>query len=184
MAVRIVSREQSMDLVLRVPRQSEEAEFLRAHRATSPSVRHFLHYYDEAMSFRRYLEVLAEQERGENLSANDVPATFLFAFAGTRIVGRVSIRHSLNPYLERFGGHIGYVVVPEYRRQGYATAILRQSLQIAGQTLGLKRVLVTCEDDNVGSIKTIEKNGGVLESIVPALDGDKPTRRYWIATAE
>ena len=171
-----------MVLVLRVHRQSEEAEFLRAHRATSPTVPHFLHYYEEGMSFRRYLEVLAEQERGENLPANHVPSTFLFAFAGTSIVGRVSIRHSLNPYLERFGGHIGYVVVPEYRRQGYATAILRQSLQIARQKLGLTRVLVTCDDDNVGSIKTIEKNGGVLESIVTGPDGDKPKRRYWIAT--
>jgi predicted acetyltransferase len=136
------------------------------------------------MPFRRYLEVLAEQERGENLPANHVPSTFLFAFAGTRIVGRVSIRHALNPYLERFGGHIGYVVVPEYRRQGYATAILRQSLQVARQKLGLKHVLVTCDDDNVGSIKTIEKNGGVLESIVTGPAGEKPKRRYWIATAD
>jgi predicted acetyltransferase len=173
-----------MDLVLRVPRQSEEAAFLRAYRATSPSVRHFLHYYEEGMSFRRYLEVLAERERGENLPANHVPSTFLFAFAGTRIVGRVSIRHSLNPDLERVGGHIGYVVVPEYRRQGYATAILRQSLQIARQKLGLKRVLVTCDDDNVGSIKTIERNGGVLESIVIGPDGAQPQRRYWVATTD
>jgi predicted acetyltransferase len=173
-----------MDLVLRVPRQSEEAEFLRAHRATSPGVRHFLHYYGEGMSFRRYLEVLAEHERGENLPANHVPSTFLFAFAGAIIVGRVSIRHALNPYLERVGGHIGYVVVPEYRRQGYATAILRQSLQIARRKLGLTRVLVTCDDDNVGSIKTIEKNGGVLESIVTGADGGSPKRRYWIATPE
>ena len=171
------------DLVLRVPRQSEEAEFLRAHRATSPSVRNFLHYYAEGMSFRRYLEVLAEQARGEHLAANHVPATFLFAFAGTTIVGRVSIRHSLTSYLERVGGHIGYVVVPEHRRQGYATAILRQSLQIAREKLGLKRVLVTCDDDNVGSIKTIEKNGGVLESIVAGTDADTPKRRYWVDTA-
>jgi predicted acetyltransferase len=173
-----------MDLVLRVPMLSEEAEFLRAHRATSPADPNFLHSYEEGMSFRRYLEVLAEQERGENLPANHVSSTFLFAFAGTRIVGRVSIRHSLNPFLERVGGHIGYVVVPEYRRQGYATAILRQSLQIARQKLGLKRVLVTCHDDNVGSIKTIEKNGGVLESIVADRDGDTPKRRYWIATRD
>jgi predicted acetyltransferase len=173
-----------MELVLRVPRESEEAEFLRAHRATSPSVRNFLHYYEEGMSFRRYLEVLAQHERGENLPANHVPSTFLFAFDGTRIVGRVSIRHTLNSYLERFGGHIGYVVVPEYRRQGYATAILRQSLEIARQKLGLKRVLVTCDDDNVGSIRTIEKNGGALESTVIGPDVDKPKRRYWIATAD
>ena len=173
-----------MALVLRVPRPSEEAEFLRAHRATSPTVPHFLHDYQEGMSFRRYLEVLAEQERGENLAANHVPSTFLFAFAGASIVGRVAIRHALNPDLERVGGHIGYVVVPEYRRQGYATAILGQALQIARQKLGLTRVLVTCDDDNVGSIKTIEKNGGVLESIVTGPDGDKRKRRYWIATAD
>ena len=97
------------------------------------------------MPFRRYLEMLAEHERGENLPPNHVPSTFLFAFAGTSIVGRVAIRHSLNPDLERIGGHIGYVVVPEYRRQGYATEILRQSLEIARQTLGLTRVLVTCD---------------------------------------
>jgi predicted acetyltransferase len=172
-----------MDLVLRVPRPSEEAEFLRAHRATSPSVPNFLHYYDEGMSFRRYLEVLAERARGEHLPADHVPSTFLFAFAGTSIVGRVSIRHTLNPYLERVGGHIGYVVVPEYRRQGHATAILRQSLQIARQQLGLTRVLVTCDDDNIGSIKTIEKNGGVLEGVVTGPDGEQK-RRYWIDTAD
>ena len=171
-----------MDLVLRVPTQSEEAEVLRAHRATSPSARNFLHYYEEGMPFRRYLEVLAERERGENLPANQVPSTFLFAFDGTRIVGRASIRHALNPYLERFGGHIGYVVVPEYRRQGYATAILWQALQIARQKLGLTRVLVTCDDDNVGSIRTIEKNGGLLESVVTGPEDAKPKRRYWIAT--
>jgi predicted acetyltransferase len=172
-----------MDPVLRVPRESEEAEFLRAHRATSPTVPHFLHYYAEGISFRRYLEVLAEQERGENLPANHVPSTFLFAFSGTAIVGRASIRHCLNPYLERFSGHIGYVVVPEHRRQGYATAILRQALLIAHHKLGLTRVLVTCDDDNVGSIRTIERNGVVLENIVPGPDGDMPKRRYWIAAA-
>src|SRR6186997_2470319 len=139
-----------MDLVLRLPRPAEAAEFLRAHHATSPSVPNFLHHYEDGMPFQRYLETLAEQARGEHLAADHVPATFLFAFAGTSIVGRVSIRHSLNPYLERFGGHIGYVVVPEYRRRGCATAILRQSLQIARQKLGLTRVLLTCYDDNVG----------------------------------
>jgi predicted acetyltransferase len=170
-----------MNLVLRLPTPSEEAEFLRAHRATSPSVPHFLHNYEERMPFQRYLEVLAEQARGENLPASHVPSTFLFAFAGASIVGRVAIRHTLNPYLERVGGHIGYVVVPEHRRQGYATEILRQALRIARQTFGLTRVLVTCDDDNVGSIKTIERNGGVLESIVAGPDDGTPKRRYWIA---
>src|SRR5436190_9127337 len=115
-----------MDLALRWPREDEEKEFLRAHRATSPDVPTFLHYYHEGMPFRRYLEILAEQEQGINLpSPRHVPSTFLFAFDGNRIVGRASIRHRLNEFLLREGGHIGYVVVPEFRRRGYATAILR-----------------------------------------------------------
>jgi predicted acetyltransferase len=170
-----------MNLVLRMPRPSEEAEFVRAHQATSPSAPSFLHYHEEGMPFVRYLEVLADHARGEQLPPDHVPSTFLFAFAGPTIVGRVSIRHHLTPYLERFSGHIGYVVVPEYRRQGYATAILRQSLQIAHQQLGLERVLVTCDEDNVGSIKAIERNGGVLENVVAGAEGGKSKRRYWIS---
>jgi predicted acetyltransferase len=169
------------DLALRWPREDEEEEFMRAHRATSPEVPSFLHYYTEGMPLRRYLEVLAEQEQGINLpSPHHVPETFLFAFAGSRIVGRTTIRHSLNEFLERVGGHIGYVVVPEFRRQGYATAILRLSLQIArGKCGGADRVLVTCDDDNLGSIRTIEKNGGILENVVSGPD-QKGKRRYWI----
>jgi predicted acetyltransferase len=78
------------------------------------------------------------------------------------------------------GGHIGYVVVPEFRRRGYATTILRLSVQIAREKLGIKRVLVTCDDDNIGSIRTIEKNGGILENVISGPDLHKPKRRYWI----
>jgi predicted acetyltransferase len=170
----------SEELVLRRPRPDEEHEFMRAHRATSPDVPYFLHYYQEGMSFSRYVEVLVERERGVNLEPNHVPSTFLFAFKGQRIVGRVAIRHRLNDRLLRVGGHIGYVVVPEFRRQGHATAILHRALHIANDTLGIRRVLVTCDDDNIGSIRTIENNGGVLEEVVSGPDLDRPTRRYWI----
>lgn len=70
--------------------------------------------------------------------------------------------------------------MPEFRRRGYATTILRLSLQIASEKFGIHRILVTCDDDNIGSIKTIEKNGGILENIVSGPDLDKPKRRYWI----
>ena len=167
-------------LILRVPREDEEEEFVRVHRATSTDVPNFLHYYEEGFAFKRYLEVLDEQGRGINLQPNFVPSTFLFAFVEARIVGRVSIRHALNAFLERVGGHIGYAVVPEFRRRGYATEILRQSIEFARTRLGIHRILVTCDEDNVGSIRTIEKNGGVLEDIVTGPDLSKPKRRYWI----
>jgi len=170
------------DLILRPLCADDKEEFLRAHRATSPGYASFLHYYEEGMPFRRYLEVLGEQARGVNTPPDHVPTTFLFAFVCGRIVGRVSIRHHLNPTLERRGGHIGYVVVPEFRGKGYATAMLRKALQITRDDLGLSRVLVTCDDDNVASMRTIEKCGGVLEDVVDGPDLDRPKRRYWIET--
>jgi len=167
-------------LVLRRAGRDDEQEFIRAHRATTPEVPHFLHYYQQGMSYARYLEVLDERERGVNLAPGQVPSTFLFGFKGERIVGRVSIRHRLTEALLRVGGHIGYVVVPEFRRQGHATAMLRLAVQFAHDKLGLDQVLVTCDDDNIGSIKTIENNGGVLEAIITGPDLGKPKRRYWI----
>ena len=44
----------------------------------------------------------------------------------------------------------------------------------------IRRILVTCDDDNIRSISTIERNGGVLENIVSGSDLPKPKRRYWI----
>jgi len=108
-----------------------------------------------------------------------VPATFLVAEVGGQVVGRVSIRHELNAYLAEVGGHIGYGVRPGFRRRGYATGILRQSLAVAA-SVGLERVLVTCDSDNVGSATVIENCGGVLEKIVPSRDGSVPKRRYWV----
>jgi predicted acetyltransferase len=108
------------------------------------------------------------------------PSTFLFAFLGEWLVGRASIRHRLTPRLERLGGHIGYVVVPEFRGKGCATEILRQSLVLLHQRVGLRRALLTCDEDNAASRRVIEKNGGVLEDVVSGPDLPAPKRRYWI----
>jgi len=135
------------------------------------------------MPFRDYLQALVDRRLGVNVSSDFVPATFLFAFVEARIIGRISIRHSLNEQLERVGGHIGYVVVPEFRRRGHATEILRQGLEIARAQLGIERVLLTCDDDNLGSIRAIEKNGGKLENVIVGPNLPKPKRRYWIENA-
>jgi predicted acetyltransferase len=64
----------------------------------------------------------------------------------------------------------------------YATRIPRMSLEIARDQLDISRVLVTCDDDNLGSIRTIEKNGGMLENVIDRPDLRVPKRRYWIET--
>jgi len=85
----------------------------------------------------------------------------------------------LNDFLAAVGGHIGYGVRPAFRRRGYATEILRRAVAIAHDE-GVGRILVVCDDDNVGSARVIESCAGVLESVVTPEEGGAPLRRYWI----
>lgn len=96
-----------------------------------------------------------------------------------RLVGMIQVRHSFNEYLERFGGHIGYSVRPTERRKGYAKQMLRACLPHCRE-IGLDRVLVTCDETNVGSRKTILANGGVYEITVREPGEDSRLERYWI----
>ena len=128
----------------------------------------------------RWPDHLAGLERGRlglDLAPGRVPATFLYADVDGQVVGRASVRHALTDQLLRLGGHIGYAVLPPFRRRGYGTEILRQSLVVA-RAEGVGRVLVTCDDDNLGSIAVIERCGGRRDVEWP---GDDGTRRYWIA---
>ncbi len=107
-----------------------------------------------------------------------VPATlyFLVNDAG-RILGAIHFRHELNDFLKHFGGHIGYGVRKSERRKGYATLMLKMMLDVAREK-GYKRVFISCHDDNVGSAKTIENNGG--KSYTTSTHAGRLFRQYWV----
>jgi predicted acetyltransferase len=139
----------------------------------------FAFKYDDSMHFPDYVKKLERWSLGLDLQDNFVPNTFLVGVIENRIVGRVSIRHVLNDFLATVGGHIGYGVVPSERRKGYGTKLLNLALPVAA-ALGISRVLVTCDDDNIGSRKIIEKNGGVFENSIQDASSMIVKRRYWI----
>ncbi len=109
-----------------------------------------------------------------------VPATLFFLMDGERILWAIQVRHHIDhPNLRESGGHIGYGIRPSERRKWYATKMLELWLQEA-RKLGLKKVMLGCNDDNIGSIKTIEKNGGIFERYT---DHEwSLSRVYWIET--
>ncbi len=96
-----------------------------------------------------------------------------------QIVGMIDVRHYLNEYLAKFGGHIGYSVAPGERRKGYAALMLKMALPEC-RKLGMERVLITCGSGNEGSRRTILKNGGVYESTVYEPEEGVDLERYWI----
>ena len=101
----------------------------------------------------------------EELNNDWDPDTTLFCLDRDRniFVGAVSIRHYLNDKLLKTGGHIGDGIRPGERRKGYATAMIALALEEC-KKLGITRVLMCCDKNNIGSAKSIIKNGGVLEN--------------------
>lgn len=80
-------------------------------------------------------------------------------------------------------GHLGYAIVPWKRERGYATQALALLLPVA-QHLGLPRVLVTCDVDNVASRRIIEANGGIAASSDAHPDQTNGHKlAFWIDTA-
>jgi predicted acetyltransferase len=166
-------------LRLRPLRMDDERQFLIAHREmTQADGFSFALGYEPGMTWAGYLRALEFNHAGVNLPRGYVPSTLLAAVVGDNVVGRSSIRHRLNKSLLQQGGHIGYGVLPGHRRRGYATEILRQSLIVA-RSLGVDRVLVTCNDSNVASATVIERCGGKVDSVITGEDG-RAVRRYWI----
>ena len=126
---------------------------------------------------RNDLSRLVVLPNGEQI--RKLPQTDLWLVDGENFLGMTSLRPQLNEHLSRRGGNIGYAVRKSERRKGYGALILKLALPQAS-ALGLKKVLITCHDKNLGSIKIIEGAGGVLQDKI-TIDGlPIPERRYWI----
>ena len=114
-----------------------------------------------------------------------VPSNVYLAIrkSDNKLIGIIDIRKRLTDFLYNYGGNIGYSVIPEERKKGYATEMLRQILQKC-QMLNMNRVLLTCDKENIASAKTIIANGGELENeVVDEVNLSKSgvIQRYWIS---
>ena len=129
--------------------------------------------------FGAFVQRLHDQKDRAKLKPGKVPGSVFWLIDDNEFIGRLSLRYELNENLLRVGGNIGFEIRPSKRRQDYGTEILRLGLEKARE-LGLRRVLVTCDEDNIGSKKIIEHNGGKLENAIET-EGDPVKKlRYWI----
>lgn len=166
-------------VLLRVPQAADEQAVRAAHAELAERGFDFALGLEPGMTWFHYLSTLEKRRTGVGLPPGIVPETYLLATVDDEIIGRASVRHTLNTGLARRGGHIGYAVLRRFRGRGYGTAILRASIPVA-RGLGVDRILVTCDDTNAASARIIESCGGTLDSIEPGTDGTL-VRRYWIS---
>ncbi|MCZ2821455.1 GNAT family N-acetyltransferase [Modestobacter sp. VKM Ac-2977] len=128
--------------------------------------------------FAAWVERLREESDPERpIAEGRVHCTYWWIVEGDTVLGAIALRHQLNDFLLRAGGHIGYGIRPSARRRGLATWALGQVLNRA-RAMGLDQVLITCDEGNQASARVIERAGGLLEDIRDTELGR--ARRYWV----
>jgi predicted acetyltransferase len=134
--------------------------------------------------FEGYLREITDPSGTISLPTGEVvpkvPFSIHWLIEDEEFIGEASIRHELNDWLLREGGHIGYGIRPSRQRRSYGRLILALALEEC-RRLGIERVLVTCDDENVASARIIEANGGVLENIIDEAVQCRRLRRYWVS---
>ncbi len=173
-----------MALILRELNERDEIAFLEGVQEWQGEDPHWYSFiWKSGMSFQEMLAALEKESAGIDLSPGRVPHTMLYGFFDGKIIGRLSVRHTLNDYLRKRGGHIGYAVAKRFRQKGYATEMVRQGLEFC-KSLSINEVMVTCADSNTPSWKIIERFGGKLEDKVWDDEDQEMIRRYWIKNHE
>lgn len=134
-----------------------------------------------ASNFDEWLELVLSIEKDK--LRNNVHASTFFSVrkSDNRIIGSIQLRHSLTPELENHGGHIGYGIRPSERRKGYGK---QQLLLVLQEAINLKipKVMITCDKDNIASMKTAMSCGGIL-TCENVYEG-KAQQIFWINLSE
>jgi predicted acetyltransferase len=156
-----------MDGLVECVRESSEQSWIYLHESET---------YLASQDFEAYVQKLKDYEFVP--SEHFVRGVTFWAIMDNVVVGRLGFRLELNEGLEKFGGHIGYITRPSFRKRGIASKMLALALE-TDYAKEIGKILLTCDLDNEASEKTIVKNGGVFHDVVE-LENRSNKKRFWV----
>ena len=135
---------------------------------------------DQYSTYEEWIDKINKDISEETCGENRVPATLYLTYRlkDNKLIGILQIRHYLNAFLLRHGGHIGDSIRPTERGNGYSTEQIALALEEC-KRLNIKNVLMTCNRQNIASAKSIKRNGGEMENEIE--DNGETIQRYWIS---
>lgn len=137
---------------------------------------------EDVQSFDEWVDF--EGRLSKKFGESYVPSNVYLAIRDedNKLVGMIDFREELTEFLYKYGGNIGYSILPEERRKGYGKEMLKLVLEKCRE-FGKEKILITCDKDNIASARTIMANGGILENEVadePGIGESGIIQRYWI----
>ncbi|HAX02452.1 MAG TPA: hypothetical protein DHV05_04190 [Acholeplasmataceae bacterium] len=170
------------EIILRKPTISDLQE-IKAFRQEFIDLNESLHggcglsEYEDIKAWLDYIDLFLSKD---TLPAGRVVSTSFISIRkkDQKMVGILHLRHELNEPLLLHGGHIGYSIRVSERGHRYAHEQLRLGL-IECDLRGINPILITCNQDNEASRRTILHAHGVKENDYIEEDGNV-VERYWI----
>src|SRR5690606_20234669 len=94
-------------------------------------------------------------------------------------IGSLNIRHRLNWHLEKWGGHINFIIRPSMRGKGFGKKLLQKGIPCASY-LGIERALITLDPRHNAAAHIVKLCGGKYQDTTPETNQFPPRKRYWL----
>ncbi len=108
--------------------------------------------YKKEYIYSEWIKKLDNEEKGIDLEPGRVPSSVRFLMDDGKILGAVSIRHSIdNEFLSNIGGHIGYGILPSERKKGGKIIIDDELIQENG-------IFIPKSLQSLNKVKKLERN--------------------------
>ena len=108
-----------------------------------------------------------------------VPETVLWLTKDNEFIGTLNIRHRLNWHLEKWGGHVNFIIRPSMRNKGYGKKLLQKAVPYISN-MGIDRALITIDPLDTAANKIVTFVGGKLQDTLSASDKFPARNRYWL----